>query len=1389
MQKGNEDEKKVNLIKCPLPKIIYTAMSSLSTFSKKSGNTTSNNTYYLKKNNIQNRDLPSLITNNNKYPTSPNKTNYLNINLNNNLNNNKLKNTTLKINNIDNKTTKKQGLKEVLNNYGLNKYYDRLVELGLNDQNINNLGLMTKKSLNEFISNVKMFPGHIVKMEQLHEHLKQSNNNITHTNQLHNNYNSKPKTSTNDNNNVNYVTISFNRSIHNHTLNDKIMHSHSYYKQKLINHSIKSKIKNIKSNNKSEASKTKILQNNNISNYKNIKNKSRSKNKVININKNNFELPIPVNTGRNILIKHFFKDLENYSNNMNEIANNLTDANNQTNMNLYNNYSKKESASTENCENNSLTTSSKDLYQEKKVNTYNEKKFTKNIIHKNPPSNLNDLPFINSKKMLKDLNTGEVNLNTSPQLEVKNENIKNDREQKNKKIKNKNNKSISNDKFDKSRTIENYKRVMTINTIMNDDLSKNVNNNNNLTIKIPSINIKDNLKNNIRQKTYETSNKANSGTIIGNGMKLRLPNVLNKTDAHIKKDNNKTGKNANTNTNSNIILKTEKTVLKKKSKNILPFSAEKLITSQNEQKQLEKDNNIISNTVVINSWDENAVVEEQKPIRLREKIKINNLNVNNNNNNKEENGTNNKKKPDNNIISDINKKEVSNIKQNEVKNEKDKNIIANNEKNNNEINPNTHINENIDIKENKEDKEKTDKKSSSYNIEDIIYENLRLNRSFAENKKQNIYSFDLEFICRCVSMSLLILIESSRESPHITDINLEALSATNIRYFFLSDKYNENINILLDLFDKEVNTNINSTQISPLDRLNSLFLEKDENINFDVNCLKHIKKETDEILIKEQEEREKAMDKSGKDTIKLRTGLGDIEKDIRFIDEFFSMNSRSKKHVINYQHVSEISKNVLCKELSYINEIDSELNGTNSNINNTNNFNNSNNNINENSIRAKKNNLSNLIDNEEMKEIKEIKENNNNEEDNNNTFHNEMNELGIINENDNNDNNDDYSNRNELKKSASNNSINLGGDEIQNVNENNSINKKEFELGLNEDDNIASPINNPHETKNDNDDENIINDMNALDKENKSSDKNNEKDNDNSNDIKITVNNNNTDIKDLIEKNNSDGDNADKNGENKEKDNQNKEEQKESKEINNEESKKNQKKEESKENQKEKEKENKKENDEDDKYELDYVIDINSIDELIYYFIKRAEIFDEDFNYLIMKTTERRYIPPPDPQTIFDFMADIIILTKMEKEVIVLSLIYIERYIFNTGLLLTSRNWRRILLTSMIISSKLWDDNSFENGHFSQVFANLGVSEINTLERIFLELINYNVFIKQSEYFKYLLMIKSIALQYNYNGQEIVPVSILKSMKYQEFTEILQNRMRKKVTLNNSAQF
>ena len=95
--------------------------------------------------------------------------------------------------------------------------------------------------------------------------------------------------------------------------------------------------------------------------------------------------------------------------------------------------------------------------------------------------------------------------------------------------------------------------------------------------------------------------------------------------------------------------------------------------------------------------------------------------------------------------------------------------------------------------------------------------------------------------------------------------------------------------------------------------------------------------------------------------------------------------------------------------------------------------------------------------------------------------------------------------------------------------------------------------------------------------------------------------------------------------------------------------------------------------------ESDYIIDASSIEKLKSYLLKQIEIFDDDYNYISDHIPIRKYVPPPDPQTIFEFCANIMILTKMEKEVIIISLIYLESFIFNTGLLLTSRNWRRII--------------------------------------------------------------------------------------------------------------
>ena len=97
--------------------------------------------------------------------------------------------------------------------------------------------------------------------------------------------------------------------------------------------------------------------------------------------------------------------------------------------------------------------------------------------------------------------------------------------------------------------------------------------------------------------------------------------------------------------------------------------------------------------------------------------------------------------------------------------------------------------------------DQNNKKYSKDDLNKIISENediiKKLNSDLSEKNtlmsRTKSYLFDLEFLCRCLGLCLAILIETSKESPHITEINLEALSAAEIKYFFFNDTFNDNI--------------------------------------------------------------------------------------------------------------------------------------------------------------------------------------------------------------------------------------------------------------------------------------------------------------------------------------------------------------------------------------------------------------------------------------------------------------------------------------------------------------------------------------------------------------------------------------------------------------------
>ena len=86
----------------------------------------------------------------------------------------------------------------------------------------------------------------------------------------------------------------------------------------------------------------------------------------------------------------------------------------------------------------------------------------------------------------------------------------------------------------------------------------------------------------------------------------------------------------------------------------------------------------------------------------------------------------------------------------------------------------------------------------------------------------------------------------------------------------------------------------------------------------------------------------------------------------------------------------------------------------------------------------------------------------------------------------------------------------------------------------------------------------------------------------------------------------------------------------------------------------------------------------------------------------------------------------------MEKEIPLLSLAYIERLLSKVGILMNHWNWRRILLVTLIVGSKVWDDDSLENIHFPKVIHDITLREVNSLEKIFLEFLDFDLAIKVS---------------------------------------------------------
>lgn len=119
--------------------------------------------------------------------------------------------------------------------------------------------------------------------------------------------------------------------------------------------------------------------------------------------------------------------------------------------------------------------------------------------------------------------------------------------------------------------------------------------------------------------------------------------------------------------------------------------------------------------------------------------------------------------------------------------------------------------------------------------------------------------------------------------------------------------------------------------------------------------------------------------------------------------------------------------------------------------------------------------------------------------------------------------------------------------------------------------------------------------------------------------------------------------------------------------------------------------------------------------EQLIYFDERMQFDNEIYN-------EDMEIYDPCEEDIAAYSKYVTIASKMENEIPIIALVYIERILSKTGILINKYNWKRILMVCLCVASKVWDDDSLENVHFPKVMADVSLLMLNKLEQIFVDL-------------------------------------------------------------------
>lgn len=145
---------------------------------------------------------------------------------------------------------------------------------------------------------------------------------------------------------------------------------------------------------------------------------------------------------------------------------------------------------------------------------------------------------------------------------------------------------------------------------------------------------------------------------------------------------------------------------------------------------------------------------------------------------------------------------------------------------------------------------------------------------------------------------------------------------------------------------------------------------------------------------------------------------------------------------------------------------------------------------------------------------------------------------------------------------------------------------------------------------------------------------------------------------------------------------------------------------------------------------------IDTIDQILNSIIEENKLL-KNYNKLINSKANNDFSSSNISSiSIKDYLYRIIKYTEVEDNSLISSLIYIDQICLSSGIILSPYNIHRILFISILISIKYNEDKVYKNSSYARV-AGISVKELNKLEREFLILIKYELFITKEKFEKY----------------------------------------------------